>query len=200
MLIEPVLPFSAARLRAMLRLDGVRASTPGGDPEAAIGWDEAGQPLLQEKNPLGGAEILFNKVEDTAIEEQIAKLKASEAASDGAEPEAPYEPKKDLIEYDDFAKLDLRMGTVTAAERVPKSKKLLRMDVDLGFEQRQILAGAAQQLDPDDLIGRRVVVVANLTPRKLFGLESQGMLLMSEDRDGRLCPVTADGEDGAVVR
>ncbi len=199
-LIEPVLPFTAARLRAMLRLDGVRASTPGGDPEAAIGWDEAGQQLLQKNHPLGGAEILFNKVEDTAIEEQIAKLKASEAAGDGTEPETPYEPKKDLIEYDDFAKLDLRMGTVTAAERVPKSKKLLRMDVDLGFEQRQILAGAAQQLDPDDLVGRRVVVVANLKPRKLFGLESQGMLLMSEDRDGGLGLVTAEGEDGAVVR
>ena len=199
-LIEPVLPFTAAKLQAMLRLDGVRASTPGGDPDAPIGWDEAGQPLLQENHALGEAEILFNKIEDAVIDAQIARLGTAGADADGDHPDVPYEPKKDLIEYDDFAKLDLRMGTVMVAERVPKSKKLLRMDVDLGFEKRQILAGAAQHFDPETLVGRRVVVVANLKPRKLFGLESQGMLLMSEDRDGSLCLVTADGEVGAVVR
>ena len=198
-LMEPVLPFSAAKLRAMLNLDGVRASTPGDASEAAVGWDEAGQPLLQEGHQLGTAEILFRKIEDDAIDAQIAKLAAADTA-DEAEPEVPYEPKKDLIEYDDFAKLDLRMGTVTAAERVPKSKKLLRLEVDLGFEQRQILAGAAEHFDPADLVGRRVIAVANLKPRKMMGLESQGMLLMSEDRDGRLTLLTAEGEDGAVVR
>ena len=198
-LMEPVLPFSAAKVRAMLGLDGVRASTPGGASDAAIGWDEAGQPLLQKDHPLGGAEILFRKVEDDAIDAQIAKLAAA-GTDDEAEPEAPYEPKKDFIEYDDFAKLDLRMGTVTAAERVPKSKKLLRLEVDLGFEQRQILAGAAQHFDPVELVGRRVIAVANLKPRKMMGLESQGMLLMSEDRDGRLTLLSAEGEDGAVVR
>lgn len=201
-LMEPVLPFSAVRLRAMLNLDGVRASAPGGDPEAAIGWDEAGGPLLQENHPLNEPEILFTKVEDAAIETQIDKLKATEAALAGEDtaPQTPYASPKDLIEYDDFAKLDLRMGTVTAAERVPKSNKLLRLDVDLGFEQRQILAGAAGHFEPESLVGRRVIAVANLKPRKLFGLESQGMLLMSEDRDGRLTLVTAEGEDGAVVR
>ncbi len=198
-LMEPVLPFSAAKLRAMLGLDGIRASAPGGDPGATTGWDEAGQPLLQENHALGNPEILFRKVEDDAIDAQIAKLSAADAAEE-AEPETPYEPKKDFIEYDDFARLDLRMGTVTAAERVPKSKKLLRLEVDLGFEQRQILAGAAQHFDPADLVGRRVIAVANLKPRKMMGLESQGMLLMSEDRDGRLTLLSAEGENGAVVR
>jgi methionyl-tRNA synthetase len=112
----------------------------------------------------------------------------------------PWEPLKAEITYDDFAKLDLRVGTVRVAERLPKSDKLLRLEVDLGFEQRQILAGVAQQLAPDDLIGRKVVVVANLAPRTLRGFESQGMLLMAEDRDGRLRPMTTDGEEGATIR
>src|SRR5690606_35963008 len=98
------------------------------------------------------------------------------------------------------AKLDLRVGTVRAAEPVPKSDKLLRLEVDLGYERRQVLAGVAKHMAPEALVGRKVVMVANLKPRKLFGLESQGMLLMAEDRDGRLTPVATDGEDGAVVR
>ncbi|MFQ5570403.1 MAG: methionine--tRNA ligase subunit beta, partial [Rhodothermales bacterium] len=198
-LMEPVLPFSAAKLRRMLRLEGMRASTPGGDPNAVVGWDEAGRPLLQENHQLDEPEILFSKIEDPAIDAQIAKLEAAAEEAD-AEASSPYAPLGDQIEYDDFAKLDLRMGRVTAAENVPKSKKLLRLEVDLGFEQRQILAGVAEQLAPDDLVGKRVVVVANLKPRKLFGYESQGMLLMAEDRDGRFSPLTSEGEEGAVVR
>ena len=112
----------------------------------------------------------------------------------------PYEALLDTIVYDDFAKLDLRIGVVTAAEAVPKSKKLLRTEVDLGFETRQILAGVAQHFGPENLIGKRVVVVANLAPRKLFGLESQGMLLMAENREGALVPVIGESEAGSVVR
>jgi len=197
-LMEPVLPFSAAALRAMLNLEGVRASTPGSPTDAALGWDEAGRPLLQGKINEPG--ILFMKIEDEAIAAQAARLHAAEGEAPEATAGAPYAPKKDLIVYDDFARLDLRMGTVTTAERVPKSDKLIRTEVDLGFEQRQILAGVAEQMDPEDLVGRRVVVVANLKPRTLFGLESQGMLLMAEDREGRLTIVAADGEDGSVVR
>ncbi len=198
-LMEPVLPFSAATLRRMLRLDGIRSSLPGTSPEGARGWADAGQPLLEAGHRLGEAEILFNKVDDAAIEAQMARLQAD--ATPAQEPEeAPFEPLKDTIVYDDFARLDLRMGTVKVAERLPKSKKLLRLEVDLGFETRQILAGAAAHFAPEDLIGRKVVVVANLAPRKMMGLESQGMLLMAEDRDGNLFPLTAGGEDGAVVR
>ena len=101
--------------------------------------------------------------------------------------------------YDDFAKLDLRMGTIKVAEKVPKADKLLRLEIDLGFEQRQILSGVAEQMKPEELVGKRVVVVANLKPRKLRGFESQGMVLMAEDRDGRLALIESDGEDGAPV-
>jgi methionyl-tRNA synthetase len=205
-LMEPVLPFTAAALRRMLNLADVRSSTPqtlGG----TVGWDEAGQPLLSTGHTLGTPEILVTKVEDVAIQAEIERLGvATPASSEPASPPEPvmdtipWEPLKAEITYDDFAKLDLRVGTVRVAERLPKSDKLLRLEVDLGFEQRQILAGVAQQLAPDDLIGRKVVVVANLAPRTLRGFESQGMLLMAEDRDGRFFPLTTDGEDGATIR
>lgn len=199
-LMDPILPFAAERVRNMLKLDGVRNSDAG-VRHGTIGWAEAGHALLPSGHALGDAEILFTKIEDDAIQVQIEKLeaRAAEAATEAA-PEAPFEPLKDEIEYGDFAKLDLRMGKVTVAEPVKKSNKLLRLEVDLGFEQRQILAGVAKQMSPDDLVGKRVVVVANLKPRKLFGYESQGMLLMAEDRDGRLTPLSAKGEAGGVVR
>ena len=92
------------------------------------------------------------------------------------------------------------MGTVIAADRVPKADRLLRLDVDLGYEKRQILSGVAEQMKPEELVGRRVVVVANLKPRRLRGFDSAGMLLMAEDRDGKLCLIESAGEDGAVVR
>lgn len=201
-LMEPILPFAAARLRGMLRLEGIRPSGPGPVAEGVRGWEDAAGSLLPEGHALGTPAILFSKVEDEAIAEEVARLeaRAAQPAADHEAPEEPYEPVKEHIAYDDFAKLDLRTGTVRAAERVAKSKKLLRLEVDLGFEQRQILAGAAEHLAPEELVGRQVVIVANLAPRKLMGLESQGMLLMAEDRSGRLVPVSADVENGAVVR
>ena len=207
-LIEPVLPDSAAALRRMLRLSDVRPSTPSADVEEGFGWDDAGRPLLEAGHTLGEAEILFEKVEDADVEAQLAKLEASaqaRASAEGgvvspADDALPYAPPKEEIVYDDFAKLDLRLGVVKVAEKVPKADKLLRLEVDLGYEERQILAGVAEQMTPDELVGRKVVVVANLKPRKLRGLESQGMVLMAEDRDGRLAPVAAVGEQGAVVR
>jgi len=197
-LMEPVLPFAAARLREMLRLEGVRPSTPDG--EGALGWDDAARPLLPEGHEIGRPEILFTKIEDEVIERQIARLEARAQQAAAKTDGPPYAPLKPEIVYDDFDRLDLRVGRVEKAERVPKSKKLLRLEVDLGFEKRQILAGVAEQMAPEDLEGRRVVVVANLKPRKMMGLESQGMLLMAEDREGRLVPVTAESEPGAVVR
>ncbi|ACY48455.1 methionine--tRNA ligase [Rhodothermus marinus] len=197
-LMEPVLPFAAARLREMLRLEGVRSSTPGG--EGQLGWDDAARPLLPEGHEIGRPEILFTKIEDEVIERQIARLEARAQQAAAKTDGPPYAPLKPEIVYDDFDRLDLRVGRVEKAERVPKSKKLLRLEVDLGFEKRQILAGVAEQMAPEDLEGRRVVVVANLKPRKMMGLESQGMLLMAEDREGRLVPVTAESEPGAVVR
>ncbi|MEM1271461.1 MAG: methionine--tRNA ligase subunit beta, partial [Bacteroidota bacterium] len=218
-LMEPVLPGSAAKLREMLKLTGVRPSTPDAPrSDAAIDWDRAGASLLDEGHALGEPAILFTKIDDDVIAAQVAKLgteampgtvtptvdPTAETEERPAGPEAealPYAPVGDTIEFADFMKLDLRVGVVKVAERVPKTDKLLRLEVDLGFEERQILAGLAQHLDADDLVGRRVVVVANLKPRKMRGLESQGMVLAAEDRDGRLVPVGgADAEPGAQVR
>ncbi|MDE2996502.1 MAG: methionine--tRNA ligase [Bacteroidota bacterium] len=196
-LMEPALPFSADKLRAMLNLEGVRSSLPGGDA-GSIGWDDAARPLLSAGHTLGEPGILFTKIEDDVIDEQKAKLGSPQGE---AEPEgAPYEPLKDPIVYDDFAKLDLRMGTIIAAEPLEKSKKLMRTEVDLGFEKRQILAGIKEHFTAEELIGRRVAVVANLAPRKMMGLESQGMILMAEDREGALFLMSSDGENGSVIR
>ena len=194
-LMEPVLPFTAVRLRDMLQLTGVRKSTPGSPDTAQLGWDEAGGSLLTSGQRLGSREILFTKIRDKVIQKQIDRLESA-AEKD----ELPYAAPKDSIAYDDFARLDLRTGRVVSAERIPKSRKLLRLKVDLGYETRQILAGVAEHFDPESLVGRRVVAVANLKPRKMMGLESQGMLLMAEDRTGQLSLVTADTEPGAVVR
>ncbi len=195
-LFEPFLPFSCARVRRMLRLEGARSSAPGGGGDA-LGWEAAARPLLSAGHQLGEAEILFTKLEDETIQAQIQKLQQRAAPP---EPERPFAPPGEPIEYDDFAKLDLRVGVVKEAEKVPKSKKLVRCLVDLGFEERQVLAGVAEHLAPEQLVGRKVLVVANLKPRKMLGLESRGMLLMAEDREGTLVPATADAEPGSTVK
>ncbi|NNE69953.1 MAG: methionine--tRNA ligase subunit beta, partial [Rhodothermales bacterium] len=194
-LLDPVLPQTAASLRGMLNLEGVRTGMPGA--EGAIGWQDASKPLLRAGAPVNNPEILFTKIEDEVIEAQIAKLGT---ADEEQEDETPYEPGGDVIAFDDFLKLDLRAGVILSAEPVPKSKKLLKLQVDLGFETRQILSGVAQHWTPEELVGRTVSVVANLAPRKMMGFESQGMVLMSEDRDGKLHLVESTGEPGGVIR
>ncbi|MCC6875228.1 MAG: methionine--tRNA ligase [Sandaracinaceae bacterium] len=193
-LVEPFLPFTARAARKMLALEGVRSSEARGE-RGTIAWDDAARPLLTAGHALGAADILVRKVEDETIEAQRQKL--HDAAAQIAGP--PYAPLKANIVYDDFAKLDLRVGLVKACEKVPKSQKLLRCEVDLGLETRQILAGVAEHLSPEQLIGAKVIVVANLAPRKMMGLESEGMLLMATDRSGTLVPVTADREPGSTV-
>jgi len=212
-LMDPVLPFAAARLRSMLQLGGIAPSTPrtgsavtpsesGASPR--IFWGDAAAPLLETGAPLGEPEILFTKIDDDVIQAQTEKLHAAggaDAAGSGADAtDAPHPPVADEASFDDFMKLDFRMGTVLEAEPVPKSNKLLRMVIDLGFEKRQILAGVRKHYTPEEMVGRRVAVVANLAPRNMMGLESQGMVLMAEDRDGSLHPLTSTGENGAVIR
>ena len=197
-LMEPFVPFSAVSVRKMLALEGVRASGPTGGA-GELGWDDAARPLLQAGHVLGPTEILFKKVEDEAVANQRAKL---EAANEVPQPptDEPYKPMADNITFDDFVKLDLRVGVIKVCEPIKKSKKLLRCEVDLGFETRQILAGVAHQFKPEELIGRKVVVVANLAPRKMMGLESCGMMLMAADRSGTLAPLSADSEPGSEIR
>ncbi len=201
-LMDPVLPFSAAKLRRMLCLENVRPSTPdtlSDSVTGTVGWEAAGIALLPEGHALGEPEILFQKIEDEAIQAQLDKLEARAARVETAG--LPYEPLKDEIQFPEFAGLDLRVGRVMVAEPIEKADKLLRLEVDLGFETRQVLAGVAKHLNPSDLLGKHVIVVANLAPRTMMGLESQGMLLMAEDREGNLTPVlAAGGEPGAVVR
>ncbi|MEM6327461.1 MAG: class I tRNA ligase family protein, partial [Bacteroidota bacterium] len=206
-LLEPVVPDAMAALRAMLKLDGVRPSTPGADTEVGtLGWSDASRSLLPAGHAIGEPGILFRKVEDDEVEAQRARLeqRAADSSRLGAEVEVssdlPFAEIGETITFDQFTPLDLRAGRIVAAEPHPKADKLLRFDVDLGFETRQILSGVREHLAPEDLLGQTVVVVANLAPRTIRGLESQGMILFAENRDGALVPVTTSGEPGAIVR
>lgn len=214
-LLEPVTPDAATRLRAMLRLDGVRPSTPHDRTASfAVDWEGAGRPLLAAGHGLGTPGILFRKVEDAEIEAQRERLAARAAAAGDRAPSlggrtaeaesinaiTDYTPVSEIVSFDSFAALDLRAARIVAAEPHPKADKLLVLTVDLGFETRQILSGVRPHLAPDDVVGTTVVVVANFAPRVLRGLESQGMVLTAEDRDGRLSFVQTSGEPGAVVR
>jgi len=201
-LIEPILPDAARRLQDMLRLTGVRSSEPGAAPADALGWDDAAEPLLEAGHQLGEPEILFDKIEDDTIEAQIEKLRerAAEQDSNTTDPDMDYDDLKENIDFETFTEMDLRVGTVIAADPVPDADKLLRLEVDLGFEERQILAGVAEQMEPDELVGTQVVVVANMAPKEMFGLQSEGMVLMAEEPDGTFAPVTTDAANGSVVR
>jgi len=205
-LLEPVTPGAAAKLRATLGMPGIVPSTPAA-PDGGLGWDAAGQPLLPEGHRVGEPEVLFRKIEDEEVEAQRALLaaRAGEAApadpgADTSPPAAPYAPAGAEVTIEQFAPLDLRVGRIVAAEPHPKADRLLRFDVDMGYETRQILSGVREHLTPEEMVGLHVVVVANLALRTIRGLESRGMILYAENRDGRLVPVTTDGEPGAVVK
>ena len=201
-LFAPVIPDAARRLRKMLRLPTVRSGTPGEDPAEALGWADAAEPLLDAGHTLGDPDILFEKIEDDIIEAQVEKLRdrAAQRSDSTSDSDMDHAELKENIDFDDFTKLDLRVGTITTAEPVPDADKLLRLEVDLGFEQRQILAGIAEQMDPSAVEGLKVVVVANMAPKEMFGLQSEGMVLMAEEGDGTFVPVSADADNGSVVR
>jgi methionyl-tRNA synthetase len=186
---RPFIPFAADRLRNMLNLPPLQDRREWLDMLNELA---EGNPLLRPNHALGQAEHLFSRIPDEVIAAQIAKLDA--AGSTGAPPQtdqAPaekpaYAPLRDPIQYDDFAKMDIRTGTILHAEKMEKSKKLLLLQVDLGFEQRTILSGIAEHFSPEAVIGRQVLVLANLAPRKMMGVDSQGMILMAEDATGKL--------------
>ncbi|MBB3836589.1 methionyl-tRNA synthetase [Runella defluvii] len=169
---EPFLPFTAEKLRNQLSLSHQQ-------------WAEAGRrDLLAEGQAVGEAFLLFEKIEDSVIEKQVQKLHDAKKMNELATKSVPE--LKPTVQFDDFAKLDLRIGTILEAERVPKSDKLLKFLVDDGFEKRTILSGIAKHFSPEEMIGRQVTFIANLAPRKIMGQESNGMILMAEDRDGSL--------------
>jgi methionyl-tRNA synthetase len=182
------------------------AFTDQGELEALLQQLGAGQPLLASGHVIGQAAHLFTRIPDEMIDAQIAKLVASSAPEpetnkpETTKPETT--PLKPVIQFDDFAKSDIRTGTILAAEKVEKSKKLLKLSVDLGFEQRTILSGIAEHFSPEEVVGRQVIVLANLAPRMMMGTESQGMILMADSGDGKLSFVSADNgwANGMEVR
>jgi methionyl-tRNA synthetase len=182
-MINPFLPGTAQKMLHMMKV-----------VDKMLEWENAGKTkLLSVGYSLRAPELLFRKIEDAEIQAQVDKLKAglikpAEAAPATKAEEASAEPAalKAEIVYDDFAKLDLRVGTIVAAEKVPKADKLLKLQVDLGFETRTIVSGIAEHFKPEDITGKQVVVVANLAPRKMRGIESNGMILMAEDKAGKL--------------
>ncbi|MFN3380479.1 MAG: methionine--tRNA ligase [Runella zeae] len=172
---EPFIPFTAEKLQQQL---GLNANDKGV-------WQSAGRAdLLPDGAAIGEAFLLFEKIEDSVIEKQIQKLHDAKKMNELATKSVPA--LKPTVQFDDFSKLDLRIGTILEAEKVPKSDKLLKFLVDDGFEKRTILSGIAKHFTPEEMIGRQVTFIANLAPRKIMGQESNGMILMAEDRDGSL--------------
>ena len=169
---EPFLPFTSAKMYQMFQLNG-------------LNWSDAGrEDLLVEGQEIQAAALLFEKIEDQVVEAQVNKLLESKKQNELANAKAA--PMKDIITYEDFAKLDMRVVKVLTAEPMPKSKKLLRLTVDTGLGVKTVLSGIAEHFAPEDLIGKQVTMLINLAPRKMMGVDSEGMILMAEDRDGKL--------------
>ena len=168
-----------------------------------LDWENAGKSkLVSVGYSLRAPELLFRKIEDEEVKQQVEKLKTKKLAMENNEkspaiagtenPSLGSGEAKPEIGFEDFAKIDLKVGTITAAEKVEKADKLLKLEVDLGFEKRTIVSGIALHFNAEDIIGKQVVVVANLAPRKMRGIESQGMILMAEDKTGKLHFVNPD--------
>lgn len=199
--LRPFLPFTSVKLRGMLNLGPIRDD---GGLLAVLNELVEGNPVVSANHALGQPEHLFSRIPDEVIDAQRAKLEATEKTNAATATPKPiqYAAMKETIQYDQFAQMDIRTGTIKTAEKMEKSKKLLKLSVDLGFEQRTILSGIAEHFTPEEVVGRQVIVLANLAPRPMMGVESQGMILMAEDPDGKLSFVSpkADWPDGMGVR
>ena len=182
-LCEPFLPFTASKLKTMLNKN-----------ENDIKWSDvsSNSNLLESNHKIGQAEILFSKIEDEEIQKQIDKLEATKKNNEMDN--ATAEPQKETATFDDFTKLDLRVGTILEAEKMPKANKLLVLKVDTGIDVRTIVSGIAEHFSPEEVIGKRVTVLVNLAPRALRGVESAGMILMTNLPDGKLVFVNPDTE------
>lgn len=189
-LCEPFIPFTALRIRSLLNLP---PASKGGI-EWVLSHLEEGEPLIASGHKVGEPEILFAKIHDRKDDsrlEIVERQKDKLAVVVAAEKAAQRPPMKPEIQFDDFAKLDIRTGTIIAAERIPKADKLLKLTVDIGLEKRAVASGIAEHFSPEEVIGKKVLLLANLAPRKLRGVESQGMILMAEDAGGKLGFVSA---------
>ncbi|WP_262508045.1 methionine--tRNA ligase [Zhouia amylolytica] len=182
-LSEPFLPFTATKLKRMLNQEG------------SLKWTDVAskEVLIPANHQVNKSELLFTKVEDADIQKQLDKLEATKKANEQAN--KSLEPIKDTITYEDFAKLDMRVGTIVEADKMPKAKKLLVLKVDTGLDTRTIVSGIAEHFKPEDIVGKKVTVLVNLAPRKLRGVESEGMILMTENAEGKLVFVNPDEAD-----
>ena len=171
---EPFLPFTSEKLKSILNIDD------------SLTWNDIAEKevLLAENHQINKAELLFSKIEDVTIQTQLDKLEATKKANEAEN--KVVEPQKDTIEFDDFTKMDMRVGTILEAEKVAKAKKLLKLKVDVGMDVRTIVSGIAESFKPEDIVGQQVTVLCNLAPRKIRGIESQGMILMTDTPDGKL--------------
>ncbi len=187
--IEPFMPFSAAKILRMLAVE-------------KFGWERLGaSDLVPAGHTIGEPELLFEKIEDDVIQRQLDKLAAIKAANLAAEASQQIEAQKETVSFDDFQKMDIRVATVLAAEKIAKTKKLLKLTVDTGIDRREIVSGIADRFAPEELVGRRVLVLVNLAPREMKGILSNGMILMAEDATGALRLLQPDGNvaNGAIV-
>jgi methionyl-tRNA synthetase len=188
-LSEPLLPFTAQKMKDMLQLKAT--------------WEDVinEEPLLVPGHLLQKSRLLFEKIEEEAIEKQLQKLK-NNLSHENQKNEVEEAPKE-MISFDDFTKMDLKTGTILEAEKMTKTKKLLVLKVDLGHEQRTIVSGIAESYQPEEVVGKKVTVLTNLQPRAIRGVESQGMLLMAEDQDGRLIFISPEEDNtpsGLTIR
>jgi len=198
-LSEPFLPFTSAKLKKFLNMEQVATSMPGNQTTS---WNEVStkEALLPAGHHIGKAELLFSKIEDEQIEKQLEKLEATKAANKAENKKV--EPQKEISTFEDFTKMDLRAGTIVEAIKMPKANKLLVLKVDTGLDVRTIVSGIAESFKPEEIIGKKVTVLINLAPRKLRGVESQGMILMTENSQGKLVflnPDTDGVENGAII-
>ncbi|MBP3483422.1 MAG: methionine--tRNA ligase [Alistipes sp.] len=187
--IEPFMPFTAGKILNMLDMP-------------KFDWERIGSvDLIPAGHKIGEPSLLFEKIEDDVIQRQLDKLEAVKRANAAAEAAQNIEPQKASLSFDEFGKADIRVSTILAAERVPKTKKLLKLSIDTGIDKREIVSGIAEYYSPEDLVGRQVLVLVNLEPREIKGIESRGMILMAADASGKLVLLQPEQQivSGAVV-
>ena len=193
---EPFLPFTSTKLKGILNLNVISSET-----EKSLSWENVTEQdvLIPGTHQINKAELLFSKIEDKTIEAQIEKLQATKLANE--QENKVVEAQKETIDFEDFTKLDIRIGTILEAEKVAKTKKLLKLKVDVGIDTRTIVSGIAESFSPEEIIGQQVSVLVNLAPRKIRGVESQGMILMTDTPDGKLAFVepTKEVKNGQEV-
>jgi len=206
-LCEPFLPFTALKLEKILNTNTIQSRLSAIDDfemrnvnlqsvtvDTPLRWNTvaADSDLLPAGHQIGESQILFAQIEDDEIQKQVDKLEATKTANTAENKK--MEPQKEAIQFDDFGKMDLRVGTILEAEKMPKANKLLILKVDTGIDVRTIVSGIAESFAPEEVVGKKVTVLVNLAPRNLRGVESQGMILMTNSAEGKLVFVNPDAE------